>query len=599
MATSNVASLELAASLALPSKSFDGPNASGDVKTANVTEAGEQDDSFAEKPKDVENVDETQPAGLRQMQAITMTWSKKWLITAYCLIWLISFTNSLQQQSNFSWTPYVTSEFLFHGLTGITGIVANLIGGVSKLPLAKFIDLVGRPHGFFICLVCVVLALVMMGVCQNVQTYAAAQVFYWTGMNGMDYVLDIFIADTSDLRNRAIWLAFATSPYIVNTFAGPRLGQRFLDDSTWRWGYGAFTIITPFMCIPFWLIFYIMSRRAKQQGVVAKEKSGRTFVESVKYYFIEFDVIGLLLICGGFSIFLLPFSLAAYQADGWRSPTIICMIVFGLVLLALFAAWERFWAPKTFFPFHLLTDRSVIAACLLGANSWIAFYSYKMYYASYLQVVFGLSVAKAGYITNIFNIVSCAWGVLFAFAIRHTDRYKWAAVAALPVQILMTGLMVHFRQPGTRIALLVLVEVLGAMCGAMMVAVEQLAVMAAVPHENVAVGLALLAMVTSIGGSVGQTVSAAIWTQTVPRKIAEYLPEELKGQAPALYASLVTQLAAPWESAERQAVVRAYGDAQRLMIIVGTCALVPCIVWVAMLNDYKLSERGTRKGLIM
>lgn len=84
-------------------------------------------------------------------------------------------------------------------------------------------------------------------------------------------------------------------------------------------------------------------------------------------------VIGLLLVCGGFSIFLLPFSLAAYQGEGWRAPMIICMIVFGIVILMLFAAWERFWAPKTFFPFHLLTDRSVVAACFLGCNSWIAF----------------------------------------------------------------------------------------------------------------------------------------------------------------------------------------------------------------------------------
>ncbi|KAF2625465.1 MFS general substrate transporter [Macroventuria anomochaeta] len=591
--------MERAASFALSSRSIDAPNTSGDIKTAAVTETGGRTDSHAQKPSDVESIDSQQPAGLKQMEAITLTWSKKWLVTAYCLIWLISFTNSLQQQSNYSWTPYVTSEFALHGLTGITGIVANLIGGVSKLPLAKFIDLVGRPHGFFICLICVLLSLIMMGVCQNVQTYAAAQVFYWTGMNGMDYVLDVFIADTSDLRNRAIWLAFTSTPYIVNTFAGPELGQRFLDNSTWRWGYGAFTIITPFMCIPFWLIFYLMNRRAKQQGVAVTEKSGKTFLQSVKYYCIEFDVIGLLLICGGFSIFLLPFSLAAYQGEGWRAPMIICMIVFGLILLGLFAAWERFWAPKTFFPFHLLTDRSVVAACFLGANSWIAFYSYKMYYSSYLQVVFGLSVAKAGYITNIFNIVSCAWGVIFAFAIRYTDRYKWAAIVALPIQVLMTGLMIHFRQPGTRIGLLVMVEVFGAMCGAMMVAVEQLAVMAAVPHENVAVGLALLAMVTSIGGSVGQTVSTAIWTQTVSRKIVEYLPAELKAQGPTIYASLVTQLSFPWDSPERQAVVRAYGDAQRLMVIVGTCALVPCILWVAMLKDYKLSERGARKGLVL
>lgn len=84
-------------------------------------------------------------------------------------------------------------------------------------------------------------------------------------------------------------------------------------------------------------------------------------------------MIGLVLVCGGFSIFLLPFSLAAYQGEGWKSPMIICMLVFGLVLLALFAAWERLWAPKTFFPFYLMTDRSVIAACFLGCNSWIAF----------------------------------------------------------------------------------------------------------------------------------------------------------------------------------------------------------------------------------
>ena len=84
-------------------------------------------------------------------------------------------------------------------------------------------------------------------------------------------------------------------------------------------------------------------------------------------------MVGLVLICGGFSIFLLPFSLVNYQSEGWKSPMVICMIVFGLFLLAVFAAWERFWAPKTFFPYDLMKNKSVVAACLLGCNSWIAF----------------------------------------------------------------------------------------------------------------------------------------------------------------------------------------------------------------------------------
>lgn len=155
--------------------------------------------------------------------------------------------------------------------------------------------------------------------------------------------------------------------------------------------------------------------------------------------------------------------------------------------------------------------------------------------------------------------------------------------------------MIQFRQPGTRIGLLVMVEVFNAMCGAMMVAVQQFAVMSAVPHENVAVGLALLSMVTSIGSSVGQTISTALWTNTVERKIFEYLPLGRKDQSHTIYASLVTQLSFEWDSPQRQAVARAYG----LMVIVGTCALMPCILWVVMLKDYRLSERDARKGLIL
>jgi len=69
---------------------------------------------------------------------------------------LISFINSLQQQANYSWRPYVTSAFQQHGLTAMTDIVANIVGGASKLPLAKFIDLVGRPQGFLLCLACII-----------------------------------------------------------------------------------------------------------------------------------------------------------------------------------------------------------------------------------------------------------------------------------------------------------------------------------------------------------------------------------------------------------------------------------------------------------
>lgn len=76
--------------------------------------------------------------------------------------------------------------------------------------------------------------LILMAACRNVETYAAAQVFYWVGMNGVGYVLDVFIADTSSLQWRALLFAFTTSPYIATTFAGPAAANSFLKTSGWR-----------------------------------------------------------------------------------------------------------------------------------------------------------------------------------------------------------------------------------------------------------------------------------------------------------------------------------------------------------------------------
>ena len=52
-----------------------------------------------------------------------------------------------------------------------------------------------------------------------------------------------------------------------------------------------------------------------------------------------------MLLSAGVALFLLPFNLYTLQAKGWRADLIICLLVFGIVLLIVFAVWERFFAP--------------------------------------------------------------------------------------------------------------------------------------------------------------------------------------------------------------------------------------------------------------
>lgn len=91
------------------------------------------------------------------------------------------FVESMLQSTVVSLIPYVTSHFNEHSLTGYTFIMSSIVGGVLKLPLAKLLDIWGRPQGFMLMVGIMVLGLVMMAACNTVHIFAAAEVFHWVG----------------------------------------------------------------------------------------------------------------------------------------------------------------------------------------------------------------------------------------------------------------------------------------------------------------------------------------------------------------------------------------------------------------------------------
>lgn len=232
------------------------------------------------------------------------------------------------------------------------------------------------------------------------------------------------------------------------------------------------------------------------------------------------------------------------------------------------------------------------------ANPFSLHSCYKLYFSSYLQVVYNLSVSEAGYIVNIFNIVSCAWAVPVGLLIRYSDRFKWLALISVPLWILFTGLMIKFRMPGTNVAYVIMCEVFTSLAGGTLAQVQQIAVMASVPHRDVAVALAVLALVTAVGGAIGQSISGAIWTNTLPGLLRSYLPEDLKANTTTVYGDLETQLGYDWGSPAREAIVRAYGETQKYMIIASLASSAGSLVWVSILKNERLSDKQQTKGVL-
>jgi uncharacterized protein YjaG (DUF416 family) len=57
----------------------------------------------------------------------------------------------------------------------------------------------------------------------------------------------------------------------------------------WRWAYGTFIITFVACVIPTLIIMIIMFRKAKKAGLIHKEKSDRNVLQSIWYYYIQFD----------------------------------------------------------------------------------------------------------------------------------------------------------------------------------------------------------------------------------------------------------------------------------------------------------------------
>lgn len=65
-------------------------------------------------------------------------------------------------------------------------MVANIASGVFRLPYSKLLDIWGWPHGLaLVMLLFTVIGTVMMAECNSVETYCAAQVFYYVGYFGI------------------------------------------------------------------------------------------------------------------------------------------------------------------------------------------------------------------------------------------------------------------------------------------------------------------------------------------------------------------------------------------------------------------------------
>ncbi|KAF9895316.1 hypothetical protein FE257_000220 [Aspergillus nanangensis] len=539
-------------------------------------------------------------AGVKKIEAVTLAWSRRTMYGVLVLIWFLTLVNNMKSSVVLSLRPYATSSFFGHSLLTVITIVASSMAGAVYIPMAKALDLWGRAEGFLLMIVFCILGLVLLAASENIATYCAGQVFYSVGFGGLSYSWNVLAADVTNLRNRGLAFAFTSSPALISAFAGSKAAEGFLDNVSWRWGYGVWAIILPVFAMPVYFMLAFNLRKAEKQGILVREKRKWNLnVETIWWAVKEFDLLGVVLFAGGMVIFLLPFTLASTAPNGWQTGYIIAMIVVGFVLFAFFGFYEFYIAPVPFLNYKHLTDRTVLGACLLNMTYQVSYFCYASYFPSFLQVVYELDVATAGYVSNTFSVVSFVFLFIAGWLIRWTGRFKWILWVCVPLYIFGLGLMIHFRQPGGYIGYVVMCEIFFSVAGSIFILCVQLAVLASVDHQHVAAVLALLFVMGSIGGSIGSAISGAIWTNTFLPQLQKNLPASEVENLYLIYSSLPEQLSHAVGTPARDAIVAAYGYAQARMLAAGTAFMVLGFLWVAMIRNLNVKNMTQTKGNVL
>ncbi|KAJ5101529.1 hypothetical protein NUU61_003751 [Penicillium alfredii] len=535
--------------------------------------------------------------GVQKIEAINLTWTTWSLVIAYVSIFLMAFCTSLESQTVISLSAYATSAFSKHSLISTVLVVQNVVNAVIKPPMAKVADVFGRFEAFCVSILIYVLGYVQMAASTNVQTYASAQIFYSAGSTGLQILQQVFIADSSDLLNRAFLALLPEFPFLVTVWLGPTIAGVVLRTTSWRWGYGMWAILLPASFLPLALSLLLNQRKARRLNLIRAPRSRRhkDLVVIIQRTWYDLDVGGLTLLSAAVTLILVPLTLAANAKNGWKNASIIVMIVVGIVCLIILPFWEssKKLAPKPLLSLHLLKQKTALAGCALAFWYFMAFYfSVQPYLYSYLQVVQDYDVATAGRVTQTFAFTSTIAAFSVSILIKYTRRYRVYVTLGCVVYMSGLAMMLLCRGEGASHLQVLGTQIMVGCGGGLLNVPVQLGVQASASHQEVAAATAMFLTSMEMGGAVGAAISGAVWSSFIPQKLLRYLPDETKSEAGEIFGKLTKALSYPMGSPTRIAINRAYQETMNRLLMLALVVTLPLIPLSLMMVDYKLDKMG-------
>ncbi|KAI5210767.1 hypothetical protein E4T38_01863 [Aureobasidium subglaciale] len=119
----------------------------------------------------------------------------------------------------------------------------------------------------------------------------------------------------------------------------------------------------------------------------------------------------------------------------WKSATVICLIVFSVIGVALFTVYESEIASHPVIPLRIFRYRNSISACSLSFSYAMVFLRGTYWLPLYFQAVLGANSLLSGVYLLLYVVASSFLSVGSGIFIKKSGNYCWPIIIGLPTNI--------------------------------------------------------------------------------------------------------------------------------------------------------------------
>ena len=383
--------------------------------------------SSTSSDKDAPNTSQPTKSPLERTQSQASGYSKSRLTIILFSLCMALFLAALDITIITTALPTIASHF--HATSADYTWVgsAYLLASAASAPVwGKISDIWGRKPIILLANLVFMIGSLIAALAVTIGMLIGARVIQGIGGGGLVILVYVCIGDLFSMRERPKYYGIMGMTWAIASGVGPVVGGAFTEKVTWRW---CFYINLPLDGLSLVLL-----------AVFLKLETPKTpFLNGIK----AVDWLGVITIVGGVVMFLFGME-SGGVTHPWDSAFTLCLIIFGVVTIALFFLNEWKLAKYPIIPLRIFKQQSNLAALGVCFIHGFVFIGGSYYLPLYFQVVLLASPILSGVYLFAMVITLSAVSAATGIFMKKTGLFREPIIFGLCFMTLGFGLFIAF-----------------------------------------------------------------------------------------------------------------------------------------------------------